>query len=102
LSYAYKGFSATLNYTYTDAVYADASNTMTPTSNGQAGIIPSYNVVDLALGYKLKNGITFKGGINNLTNARYFTRRAGGYPGPGILPSDGRTFFVGMEFKFGK
>jgi Fe(3+) dicitrate transport protein len=59
-------------------------------------------VVDLALGYKLKNGITFKGGINNLTNARYFTRRAGGYPGPGILPSDGRTFFVGMEFKFGK
>ncbi len=40
------------------------------------------------------------GGINNLTDERYFTRRAGGYPGPGILPADGRTFYVSAGIKF--
>ena len=40
------------------------------------------------------------GGINNLTNEKYFNRRITIYPGPGILPADGRTFTVslGMDF----
>ena len=38
----------------------------------------------------------FSGGVNNVFDARYFTRRAGGYPGPGILPADGRTWFAGL------
>ncbi len=29
-------------------------------------------------------------GVQNATNVRYFTRRAGGYPGPGAMPGDGR------------
>jgi len=32
--------------------------------------------------------------VNNLFNTVYFTRRSSGYPGPGALPSDGRTFFM--------
>lgn len=102
ITYVYKGYSASVNYSYTDAVFADASNTEFASANGQVGIIPSYNTLDLSMSYKLKNGIVFKGGINNLTNARYFTRRAGGYPGPGLLPSDGRTFFIGIEYSFAK
>jgi Fe(3+) dicitrate transport protein len=102
IQYQIKGFSASINYTYTDATFADANNTNLPSVNGQAGIIPSYNVVDISMSYKLKNGLAFKGGINNLTNSRYFTRRSGGYPGPGILPSDGRTYFLGIEFLFSK
>ncbi len=35
-----------------------------------------------------------------LTNEKYFTRRAGGYPGPGALPADGRTFFITVAAKF--
>ena len=102
IQYHIKGFSASINYSYTDAVFSDANNTNLPSANGQTGIIPSYNVLDVSMGYKLKNGIAFKGGINNITNAKYFTRRAGGYPGPGILPSDGRTYFIGIEFIFNK
>jgi Fe(3+) dicitrate transport protein len=29
----------------------------------------------------------------------YFTRRATGYPGPGIIPSDARSFFVTLSFR---
>ena len=39
-------------------------------------------------------------GINNLNDTRYFTRRAGGYPGPGALPADGRNFFISIGAKF--
>ena len=41
-----------------------------------------------------------KAGINNLQDAMYFTRRAGGYPGPGALPADGRNFFFSIGAKF--
>ncbi|MEX0599665.1 MAG: hypothetical protein WD205_03410 [Rhodothermales bacterium] len=33
-------------------------------------------------------------GVNNLTDHHYFTRRATGYPGPGIIPADGRSVYV--------
>ena len=37
--------------------------------------------------------------VNNALNATYFTRRASGYPGPGILPSDPNvTFSLGWFF----
>ena len=39
-------------------------------------------------------------GINNLFNVTYFTRRAGGYPGPGALPADARSFFITMSATF--
>jgi Fe(3+) dicitrate transport protein len=39
-------------------------------------------------------------GINNLTDAHYFTKRTGEYPGPGILPGIGRTFYAGIEATF--
>jgi Fe(3+) dicitrate transport protein len=43
--------------------------------------------------------MNLKAGINNLNDTRYFTRRAGGYPGPGALPADGRNFFVAIGAK---
>jgi Fe(3+) dicitrate transport protein len=39
-------------------------------------------------------------GVNNLTDEVYATRRAGGYPGPGIMPGNGRTFFFTVGAKF--
>jgi Fe(3+) dicitrate transport protein len=41
-----------------------------------------------------------RAGINNLTNEVYATRRAGGYPGPGILPGTGRTFYLTAGIRF--
>jgi Fe(3+) dicitrate transport protein len=65
---------------------------MTPTLNGQTGIIPSYFIIDQGCTWRGKHR-EGKFGINNLLNKNYFTRRAGGYPGPGILPGDGRNYY---------
>jgi Fe(3+) dicitrate transport protein len=42
----------------------------------------------------------FKAGVNNLADVNYFTRRAGGYPGPGLMPGNGRTIFFSLGAKF--
>lgn len=98
LSYFIKGFSTTAQYSFTGQVFSDANNTTTPSPNGQNGLVPSYAVIDFTAGYKHKSGISIKGGINNLANTKYFTRRSGGYPGPGLLPADGRTFFLTVGY----
>ena len=54
--------------------------------------------LDLSISYYFKN-FTFESGINNLLNEKYFTRRATGYPGPGIIPSSPRTFYLTVEIK---
>ena len=99
LSAGYMGFLLTGQLSYVGKSFSDANNTVTPSSNGQNGIIPAYTVTDLTATYKFSKNLTIKTGINNLTNERYFTRRAGGYPGPGALPADGRTFFVSIGAK---
>jgi Fe(3+) dicitrate transport protein len=43
--------------------------------------------------------LQLKAGINNVLDERYFTRRAGGYPGPGALPADGRSLFISIGAK---
>jgi Fe(3+) dicitrate transport protein len=98
LSYACKGFTATMQYSYTDEVFTDANNTTEQSPNAQNGLVPSYSIWDATLGYKHKSGVSLKTGVNNLLNEHYFTRRAGGYPGPGLLPADGRTFFATVGF----
>jgi Fe(3+) dicitrate transport protein len=100
LTYTIKGFSFTGQVSYVDQAFADANNTLTPTANGQNGLIPSYTITDLSATYTFNKHVNLKGGVNNLTNEMYFTRRAGGYPGPGLLPSDGRNFFVSLGLTF--
>ena len=96
----YKTISLTAQINYVDKTYSDANNTVKPTANGQTGLIPSYSVTDLTFTYKPSKKLNLKAGLNNLFDKRYFTRRAGGYPGPGALPGDGRTFFVSVGAKF--
>lgn len=71
--------------------FTDATNA-TFTTNATRGIVPSYTVADLSFSYLWKR-FNFQTGINNLADARYFTRRAVSYPGPGIIPADGRNFY---------
>jgi Fe(3+) dicitrate transport protein len=100
VTYSYKGFSVTGQVSYVDKAYADANNTVAPTSNGQNGVIPAYTIGDVFVAYQFKKYFNIKGGVNNITNEYYFTRRAGGYPGPGLLPADGRNFFISFGAKF--
>ena len=96
----YKGFLLTSQLSYVGETYSDANNTIIPTANGQTGLIPSYTVTDLTATYKISSTMNIKAGVNNLFDTRYFTRRAGGYPGPGVLPADGRNLFMSIAAKF--
>jgi Fe(3+) dicitrate transport protein len=99
-NYYFKGLILNAQLSYVDEAFADANNTVKPTVNGQNGLIPSYTIIDINGTYNFSDKLNLKAGINNLSNAMYFTRRAGGYPGPGLLPSDGRGFFVSVGAKF--
>ena len=96
----YGRFNLTLQLSYVSEVFSDASNSVIPTLNGQNGLIPSYTVTDISSTYKFSKKINLKAGVNNLFNEMYFTRRSGGYPGPGLLPADGRTFFISLSAKW--
>lgn len=100
ITYNKKGFSMTWQMSDIGKAYADASNTETANSAATTGLIPAYSVQDLSASFKFLKHYNVKAGVNNLTDERYFTRRAGGYPGPGILPADGRTFYLSAGIKF--
>jgi len=99
ITYFIKGFSLTAQLSHVSNAYSDANNTATPNTTGTTGLIPAYTVADIALTYRFKENYNVKAGINNLGNTSYFTRRAGGYPGPGLMPSDARNFFVSLGIK---
>ena len=99
ITYTWKGLSLTTQYSYVGEAFADANNTVEPTANGQNGLIPAYSVWDLTLSYRQSANFTVKAGVNNVADAQYFTRRSGGYPGPGLLPADGRTVFLSVGYR---
>lgn len=92
--------SATLQASHTADSYGDANNSVRPTDDAAAGYVPSYTVLDLSGRASLtpRHAVTF--GVNNLGNTRYFTKRTGEYPGPGILPGVARSAYAGFEARF--
>ena len=100
ISFGYKGLLVTTQLSHVGVAFSDANNTIIPSANGNTGIIPSYSIIDLTASYKFSRTLNIKGGLNNVGDIRYFTRRSGGYPGPGALPADGRTFFLSLSAKF--
>ncbi|EKB51175.1 TonB-dependent receptor [Cecembia lonarensis] len=99
VTYRYNRFSTTWQLSDIGDAFADASNTVTPNAAATVGLIPAYQVQDLSASMDINRRYIFRAGINNLTNEMYFTRRAGGYPGPGIMPGDGRTFYFTFGLK---
>ncbi|MEY4792329.1 MAG: hypothetical protein RIT34_1136 [Bacteroidota bacterium] len=99
LNFKYRGFSSTLQYNYVSAVFTDAANTIAPNATSTIGQIPEYHVLDWNMTYQWAGIYQLRAGVNNLTNEVYATRRSGGYPGPGILPGNGRTFYLTIGVK---
>ena len=103
LSMNYKGLKASIQHSFVSQQFTDAQNSLIPADgdfrSGIIGEIPSYQIMDLNLSYAWKQ-MSIETGINNLTDSSYFTRRATGYPGPGIIPSEGRTFYVTLGYLF--
>ncbi len=100
LSWNKNRFSSSIQYRMNGKVFTDSNNTLVPSANGVTGLLDKYHVLDFSSELKFYNNYNLRFGINNLTNEMYATRRAGGYPGPGILPGEGRTFFVSVGAKF--
>ncbi|NVO84983.1 TonB-dependent receptor [Hymenobacter terrestris] len=85
-------------YAYTSRQFTDATNSVLE-STAVFGEIPAYWIMDLSGSYEYKF-LKLEAGLNNLTDNRYFTRRATAYPGPGIIPADARGFYVTLQAQF--
>jgi Fe(3+) dicitrate transport protein len=88
-----KGVTTTLQASHVSNQFNDANNT-TFNATGVTGVVPAYTVYDWSFAWHFLKLYQISGGVNNLTNAKYFSRRINMYPGPGILPADGRTVYV--------
>ncbi|HWK05514.1 MAG TPA: TonB-dependent receptor [Puia sp.] len=89
---------STLQYSYVGKGFSDANNTVF-NSTGATGQVPAYHVWDWSADWVFLTHYHVSAGVNNIADARYFTRRINMYPGPGILPADGRTFYVSLGLK---
>lgn len=98
ITYADKRFSGTFQINNTGDSFGDAANTI-KSNDPAAGYIPAYTVSDISVTYKI-NRYSLKAGINNIADKAYFTKRTDEYPGPGIIPSGGRSFYAGISAKF--
>ena len=102
LDLSYKNLQFVYQIGYLSKQYTDVQNSSIAAQgdsrSGLIGEIPAYQISDVTLTYKIGK-FKFDAGINNLFNSAYFTRRATGYPGPGIIPSDGRSFFFTAMIK---
>ncbi|WP_394970659.1 TonB-dependent receptor domain-containing protein [uncultured Croceitalea sp.] len=101
LNFGYGNLLGSIQYTYLSEQFTDATNAPQDVNDNQRGIegtIPAYDILDFSLSYTYKR-FKIEAGINNLLDNSYFTRRATGYPGPGIIPSEPRTFYTTFQFK---
>ena len=97
--FGYKNFLSSIQYSYLSSQFSDATNAKGGSLSGVTGEISAYDILDFSASYKYKF-IKLESGINNVLDNAYFTRRATGYPGPGIIPSSPRNYYVGLEFTF--
>jgi Fe(3+) dicitrate transport protein len=89
---------STLQYSYVGKGFSDANNTVN-NATGATGVVPAYHVWDWSADWAFLTHYHVSAGVNNLADAHYFTRRINMYPGPGILPADGRTVYISLGLK---
>lgn len=99
LGYRYERLKINYQYSYTAEHFTDATNSES-TPEAVNGLIPAYAVMDLSASYDFKKYFSLYTGVNNLLDSRYFTRRASGYPGPGIIPAEPRNLYLTVQFKW--
>ncbi len=99
LKLGYQGISLSVQYSYVSETYSDPQNTVIPTSNGSKGLVPAYGIWDIDFSAPILPLVRLRGGINNVMNASYFTKRPVFYPDPGIWSSDGRNLYLTIVLK---
>ncbi len=99
-TYYLKEFSLTFQYSTVSDVYTDAANTELANVTGTIGKLSGYKIMDASCSYRFLKNYNVKAGINNITDEKYATRRSTGYPGPGLLPGNGRNLFISVGASF--
>lgn len=98
LELRHRGLLSTFQLSHVSKQFSDANNTQS-VATGAVGVVPSYTILDWSFNYEFLNSYRVGGGVNNIANTAYYSRRINMYPGPGILPGDGRTFYVSLGVK---
>lgn len=88
----YENFNLGILYSYVSSSFADAMNTVKPNVSASSGLVPEYDLVDLNASVGLHKNVILQVNVSNVFDEQYFTKRPQFYPGPGIWPSDGRTY----------
>nr|WP_224483726.1 TonB-dependent receptor [Robertkochia sp. 3YJGBD-33] len=98
MRFGFRNLMANVQYTYLSRQFTDATNSVESNISGVIGQIPAYDILDVSLSYSYGR-FRLETGINNLLDKKYFTRRATGYPGPGIIPSAPRNWYATLQIK---
>lgn len=89
-----RGFSAQVESVYVSEQYTDDLNTVDSTADGQRGLVPSYTIVNLSLGYDWRR-LSFFVTAKNLLDELYLADRS-----RGMLPGPPRLVQVGLATRF--
>ncbi len=91
-----------MQYTAIGEQFTDVTNSPYNPSNATdvIGAIPNYDILDASLSYTFSKNFKLETGLNNALDNSYFTRRATGYPGPGIIPSAPRNWYATLQIQF--
>ena len=102
VTYTYKGLTVTTQISYVGASFSDANNTVTPTANGQTGLITAYTVADFTATYRWNKNYNIKADVDNMLDEKYFTRRAVDIPARGycLLMVEVFLFLSAPAFNF--
>ncbi len=97
LGYSHRrGFDAFLEAIHVSDQFGDDLNTITPTPDGQRGLIPGYRIWNATANYNVESlHTTFFVTVKNLLNSTFIVDRA-----RGVLPSSPRLVQAGLKFRF--
>ncbi len=98
IKFGFSNFIFNIQYSFISKQFTDSSNASEGNISGIIGEIPQYQLLDASMSYLIRK-FKFEAGINNVTNTFYFTRRATGYPGPGIIPSPPRNMYLTLQIR---
>ncbi len=101
IGFGYKNFLGNIQFTHLSEQFTEVTNAdrgLTGTKEeGTLGKIPAYSIVDISFSYTYRK-FKLETGINNLLDESYFTQRATGYPGPGIIPAAPISWYATLQF----
>lgn len=91
-----RNFTTGIKYKYTGGY----NNYYDKEEKPEESLVDSNSIFDFKLKYKMDNGLTFHGGINNMFDETYYNYVASHGSGKSVWPAFGRTYYMGVKYTF--